>query len=445
MSSISRFLILISLAVITLVVFIASLQGYRSGLESTDRLIGQMLEEKALLVAGLSFERDLPSEVVVPVEELFFQLFDSQGRLVTRSQSAPIEPLTSLEGGFKNQSFAGYRWRLFTFEVPETGDFVVVGERLDMRYFLAEDVIIKTIMPVLWSLPFFILLIWFVVTRGLKPLSRLSTEVSMRRSQDLTPIEQSGMPTELRPLLESMNDLLHRLSASFDREKRFSGDAAHELRTPLSALKINLYNLKSQLPADDQDVQAMEQSLSRMEHLIEQLLILYRISPEQYQINFQRLDLKALCQQVIVENFSAIDRRGHEVSLEGTSVWIEGDEFSLKTMIKNLLDNANKYTPENGIIRLSVFSEEHLARLLVEDSGVGIPADLRERAFERFYRVFGDQNAFSSEGCGLGLSIVGHIVDRHFGQIRLLESKELSGLCVEVCLPLGQQESNSDR
>ena len=354
MISIRRFLITISLAVITLVNFVAALQGYRSGLENTDILIDTMLQEKAHLIADLSVVPEGENITQASGNELLFQVFDKNGKLIKRSAQAPISPLEKLEPGFSTISYAGYRWRTFTLKNDDSGVQMLIAERMDLRYYLAEGVIQKTIIPIFLGMPFLSLLIWFIVTQGLKPLNRLSVEVASKKTQDLTPIDQGDLPRELQPLLDSMNGLLSRLSNTFEREKRFSADAAHELRTPLSALKINMFNLKKRLPEDDPDIEIIDQSIARMVHLIEQMLLLYRLSPEQFQSHFTVVDLKAVVQQAIADNYAPIDEKNQEISLEGDEVNVEGDTFALTTLVKNLIDNANKYTPKEGHIRVEL-------------------------------------------------------------------------------------------
>jgi two-component system, OmpR family, sensor histidine kinase QseC len=388
------------------------------------------------LIAELASDESGISKSYPAPDYLLFQWFDHHGRLLGKSNQAPATALTDLKQGFSTISHDGYRWRTYTLMSASLSGNTIIAERLDNRYRLTEAIILKTIIPILIGLPFLAVLIGLIVTQGLKPLERLSAEVATKRSQDLTPIQQDNLPDELHPLLESMNGLLSRLSSSFEREKRFSSDAAHELRTPLSTLKINLFNLKKRLPKQDSDVQAMDESLSRMVHLIEQMLLLYRISPESFQNGFKELDAFELVQQVIADNYPAIAAKQQEVSLEGENIMLVGDEFALKILVKNLLDNANKYTPVAGEIAAHMHRDENDLLLTIEDSGIGIPDELMARALERFYRVYGDQNASKIQGCGLGLSIVKHIADLHQGSISLKHSSFDTGLKVEVRLPL---------
>lgn len=439
MTSIRRFLIIVSLAVITLVNFVAALQGYRSGLVNTDALFDAKLVELADVVAELTGNSEAIAHGVNG-NKVAYQVLDSEGNVVKRSSLAPEQPLLVESGTFSLLNFNRSRWRVYAADAPVSGNRVIVAERYDDRYFVAEGIILRTIVPILIGLPVLVLLVWLIVTRGLRPLKQLAIAVEAKKSHDLSPIENREVPEELRPLSDAMNQLLGRLSRAFEREKRFSGDAAHELRTPLSALKINLFNLRKQLPEGDADCESMEQSIDRMGHLIEQMLLLYRLSPEQLQSEFVDVDLYALAQQTIADNYAGIEAKHQEISLEGEWQTVTGDPFALTTLVKNLIDNASKYTPEQGRINVVVTQRNGMALLAVEDSGEGIPEEERERILERFYRLQGNINTSLVQGCGLGLSIVQNIVELHGGDLIITRSPALGGLRVEVVLPVRQGE-----
>lgn len=442
MTSIRQFLIAVSVAVITLICFIAALQGYRSGLSDTEDLFDEKLIERAIMIAALSSPKIAASELPL-TEHMFFQVIDSEGRVIRRSTLAPESPLPELHEGFSSQSFGEVRWRVYASGQLPSGLRVVVGESTDNRYFLAEGIILRTVTPILLGLPFLLVLVWLIVSRGLQPLKNLTREVAHKKPQDLSPLHQTQVPAEIKPLVDAMNGLLSRLASSFEREKRFSGDAAHELRTPLSALKIHLFNLKKRVPDTDPDMQSMEESVTRMAHLIEQMLLLYRLSPEQFRAEFSRCDLYEVTRQVIAENYPLLEERGQEIELVGESITMEGNEFALRTLLKNLIDNANKYTPRGGAIRVDVHRTSEEIILEVEDSGPGIPGDLRVRVKERFYRVDGDKHSSQVQGCGLGLSIVQYVVDLHHGEMYLENSSFDSGLKVVVTIPLIGEDTDA--
>ncbi len=436
MISIKRFLILVSLAAVALVNFIAALHGYRSGLAQTEALLDQQLVEKAVL---LSTHVNDGAEVA-GTEQFLFQQFDRDSKLVHASRNAPKKPIADAGNGFSTASFNGHLWRVYTLTTPAPVTTIYVAEEISNRYSVAESIVLKTVSPIVIALLALALIIWLVVSLGLQPLKRLTREVASKQPSNLSPIAVQNLPAELRPLLLAMNTMLGRLQESFEREQRFSADAAHELRTPLSALKVNLFNLKKKLPQDDNDLRDMTASIDRMGHLIEQLLMLYRMSSEQTTAHFRKLDLYEIARQHIAENYNRFDARNQQIEMEGQPTWIIGNEFAITAMIANLVDNASKYTPKGGSIKVNVDARGGKACFVVEDSGIGIPAELTGRVLDRFYRVAADGGETGATGCGLGLSIVKHVADIHNASLFMGNSQFPSGLMVEVIFPLAPGE-----
>lgn len=247
------------------------------------------------------------------------------------------------------------------------------------------------------------------------------------------------VPLELKQIVETINDLLYRLQAAFSREKRFASDAAHELKTPLSVLKINAYNLSREFTSS-QDIENFNEGVERMSHVIDQILMLYRTTEQQFDADMEPLDLYSECQQVIADIYPQIAEKDQQIELVGESQQISAQKFALRSMLQNLVSNASKYTPEQGEILLSVSREAEKILFSVEDSGPGIPDELKARVFERFYRVGGDRHHSGIQGCGLGLSILSQIAHLHHGSIHMSNSKFDSGLKVTVTFPaLGRE------
>ena len=172
-----------------------------------------------------------------------------------------------------------------------------------------------------------------------------------------------------------------------------------------------------------------------MEHLVEQILSLYRTTPDQYMANFEYLNLYEITQQSIAQQYSTFETKDQQIELFGNSAWLQCDRFTIETLLNNLISNASKYTPEHGQIEISISEDDDYIRLKIEDSGPGIPEDKYHRVFDRFYRLDGDQHDSDIEGCGLGLSIVQHIVQLHHGEIQLSHSKFPTGLAITVAFP----------
>jgi two-component system sensor histidine kinase QseC len=279
-------------------------------------------------------------------------------------------------------------------------------------------------------------MIWLIVSAGLRPVSRIADELSVREASDLRALELSNVPSELRSLTHSANELLRRLEASFAREKRFASDAAHELRTPIAALTVHVDNTIAALPQYADQLRPLRTGIERLSYLVEQILLLNRTVPDAYMATFTTLDLYDIAKRVIERDMPQILAHGHELEVDGNPITLQGDTFALETMLHNLLGNAIKYTPDHGQILLRFFRSGSEAVIEISDSGPGIPADERNRVFERFYRVGGDQHGTGLIGCGLGLAIVKHIVDMHSGSITLGDAHWGSGLRVSVRLPL---------
>jgi two-component system sensor histidine kinase QseC len=354
---------------------------------------------------------------------------------VQRSENAGATPITDFEEGYRDGNFGGYRWRLLSRFDERQDRWILVGERIDIRTNLADKLVLSAVMPVVVTLPVIALIVWFVVGNGLSLLKKLERELRSKRADDLSPLTTSDPPVELVPVVDAINDLLKRLNNSVLRERRFSADAAHELRTPLSAIKVHVHNLRDEYPENVEALNVLDRDIGRLSHLIDQILLLYRTTPESYQANMQDIDLYALAQTVIGELYAEIDDKQQTISLGGTAETVTGDKDSLVILLSNLILNASKYSPGGASIMVRVDRTELGICLSVEDTGPGIPLAEIGRVFDRFYRVGGDRHSSSVEGCGLGLSIVKHIADLHHANLVLENRAEGPGLAVNVILP----------
>ena len=276
-----------------------------------------------------------------------------------------------------------------------------------------------------------LVLVWLAVSAALRPLDRLRREVEERQPDDLRPLPMLEVQHELRPLVESLNHFTQRLRSLFERQSHFIADAAHELRTPLAALKARLeLGLREQEPeAWRSTLETTAKNTDRLIHLANQLLSLARIESGAQAIaegGAERIDLTALARELGLALAPLAYARGASLALESAGpVWIQGEPTLLNELLSNLLDNALAHTPQGGNVILRVLEGGVLE---VEDDGPGIPAADRERVFQRFYRR-GD-----SPGSGLGLAIVGEVCRAHRAQIQL-DQGELGGLLVRVRFP----------
>ncbi|MBE9538770.1 MAG: sensor histidine kinase [Proteobacteria bacterium] len=429
MNSIRASLVTMLVAAFALTSFLAALNGYQSSVSETQKLMDAQLRHASAILERAGSMGEGNGGLAEYDSEFIYQAW-LDGELIMSSLESPIYALESLKEGYRDANYAGYRWRILTRRTA-SDHWYVVAERMDLRNALAEKVALESITPLLLWLPISALLIWVLVGWGLRPLRNLSRQINMKRSDDLEPIYEHEPPAELIQLIDSTNSLLARLSASFEREKHFAAHAAHELRTPLSVLKVHLHNLAEELPEQHPGLAHANAGVERMHHLVEQILDLNRTNPDIIQGMFKTIDLHSLAQRVTAAAWPAFSRKAQTISLDGEAVSMQGDESLLETLLQNLLDNASKYTPEAGEISVTVGERDGGAFLRVEDSGPGIPRSERAHVFDRFYRV-GNNGDSESNGSGLGLSIVQHIVQLHGARISLADSRYASGLSVTV-------------
>ncbi|WP_084618302.1 sensor histidine kinase [Cellvibrio sp. OA-2007] len=443
MKSIRGFLVIILLAIVTLANFAAVLRGYLGSMDEAERLFNQrMLQQVDLLNYTLpqllttaeqrSEARVFPARTLATEASLEFQWVALDGTLLARSNAMPEQPVVPLEQGFQFANFHNYRWHLFVTPSSDKSSWFIVAERADQRYRLAESMILQAVYPMVFAIPIIGLIIWWIIGVGLKPIANLARELRQREATDLRALEQQDMPVELIQLAQSANDLLRRLDSSFAREKRFSGDAAHELRTPIAALKIHCENLLHELQPAPASVLKLKQGIERMSYLVEQILLLNRTAPDHFMGNFETVNLTQLVKQTIVEQSAALELKHHQIEFNGDECWVSGDRTALTSLLNNLLGNAIKYTPDGGQIAINTWLRGGDVVLEVMDNGPGIPATERERVFDRFYRLGGDRHSSKTTGCGLGLAIVQQVVELHGARIALTQSRYEQGLLIIV-------------
>lgn len=453
MKSIRQFLVIVLVAIVTLANFAAAVRGYLGSMDEAERLFNQrMLQQVDLLNYALPshyVHSDTSQVINFPARpsdvesSMEFQWVTNHGRLLARSAAMPDTLLASLDEGFRYYNFNHYRWHTLVTASADKQSWYIVAERDDQRYRLAESMILQAVYPMVLAIPLIALIIWWVVSVGLRPVGSLANELRQREATDLYPIPQQHMPVELIQLAQSANDLLRRLDASFAREKRFSADAAHELRTPLAALKIHCENLAHELPQAPESVLKLQWGIERLSYLVEQILLLNRTAPDHFMGRFEPVNLTSLAKQVIVEHSGVLAQKSHQIELNGDECWVSGDRAALATLLNNVLGNAIKYTPTKGVIVVNTWRRGKDVVLEVMDNGPGIPVDQRARVFDRFYRLGGDRHNSQTPGCGLGLSIVQQVVELHGAHITLTQSCFDHGLLVMVVFKAGAPPDNA--
>jgi len=369
------------------------------------------------------------------VSEIVTQIWDRDGVLVYYSRPGTGLPVPATEG-YSDVLQNGRAWRVYTH--VEGRHALQVAHALDERREIAAQSALRTLLPLAALIPFLGVLIWYAVGRGLRPLETMSHAVARRHPDAMAPLAEGGLPEELRPLANSLNALLARLSDALNAQRRFTADAAHELRTPLAALKLQV-ELVERAPDDAARAAALaelEDGVDRASHLVEQLLAMARLEPEALAKNFGDCDLVGLAKEVIVARAALAADKSVDLGLARESnVQARGDTASLSMLLANLLDNALRYTPEGGRIDVAVDDDAGHAVISVADTGPGIPAQDRERVFDRFHRGANTDDGRGPTGSGLGLSIVKRIADAHGATVALDAGSDGHGLVVRVRFP----------
>jgi two-component system, OmpR family, sensor kinase len=358
------------------------------------------------------------------------QVWDQSGIELYLSHPAPPPQTTAL--GFSTVITPEGSWRVYT---NIAGNYVVqVSQHLSARRKLAARTALHTILPLIALLPLLGVVMWIVVGRSLKPLNRVASEVSALQPQALQPLPERNLPVEVVPLVGALNDLLKRLGESARLQRSFIADAAHELRTPLTAVRLQTQLAERAASAEERaDAFArLKTGIERASRLVQQLLILARTEPDAMERPYEPVDLHAVAREVIIEQAPIAEQKGVDLGLsEGPQAPVTGNAQALHILIGNLVDNAIRYTPAGGTVDVNVVNEAKQVLLSVTDTGPGIPADVRERVFDRFYRY--EPNG--GTGSGLGLSIVRDIAQRHGAVVQLSDAQPGKGLAVTVRFP----------
>lgn len=422
------------LALVAVTAICVGVITYSRMLAETSDLFDYQLRQMAL---SLRDEAAIGPGIILPSHptgsDFIIQIRTPDGTLSYASPRGLI--ITRAILGYADMRLAGERWRVYSLE---TADGVIqVGQPWRVREELARDAALRVLLPLLLLLITMAAAVIWIVGRGLAPLKRLAAEVQTRDAHSFEPIAAPHLPREAAPLIEELNRLLARLSRAFDKQRAFVADAAHELRSPLTALSLQLQLLdRARDEAARGEARArLGAAVDRSVHLASQLLTLARNEPEGAPIQLHRTALESSARAGIADVHALATERGVDLSLEADdSVDVTGDPDALRILVRNLVDNAVRYAPQGSRVTVQVRAmaegSGRAAVLEVEDAGPGIPAGEREHAFERFVRP----PDASDGGTGLGLAIVKAIADRHAARVSL-EDAEPHGLRVTVQFP----------
>lgn len=365
-----------------------------------------------------------------------FQVWDTNGKMLLHSANAPKDKLYSPLDGFSNRFMGGEKWRIFTIHDNQLGITIVAAEPFVMRDELGNRIARDDLCIMLLTYPISGVLIWFIIGLGLKSIRRVADEIAHRESNYLEPVDLQSVPVEIKPLVNELNKLFYRLHQALEREKRFAADAAHELKTPLAALRTQTQVALRTTNEQERNtaLQHLITGVDRCTHVVQQLLTLSRLLPEENTLeDIKKVNLPALAAEIIAQLVPAALEKNIEVALINRKqvLIIEGNAIALGILIRNLVDNAIRYTPNNGKVKIYITTTRNHVNLRVTDNGPGIPPELRGRVFERFYRVLGNQ----STGSGLGMAIVEQIALLHRAKVKLATPKNGKGLEVKVMFP----------
>jgi two-component system OmpR family sensor kinase/two-component system sensor histidine kinase QseC len=433
LNSIRVRLLLSLLAMLALAAVAMGLVTYRGVLAQTEELFDYQLRQMAL---SLRDQGEIASSEAGALadEQLDFvvQIWSVDGRSIYASRQHSSLPERALLG-FADIRVDGQVWR--TYGVATRERVIQVAQPLQTRRRLAADAALGSVAPMLYIAPLLAVAIWWLAAQTLAPLRRVAASLRERDEQSLQPLPTSGLPEEVAPLVSALNALLQRLAGSRDAQRAFVSDAAHELRSPLTALKLQLQMLR-RAPDDaarSGAIETLTEGVERAARLVEQLLTLARSEPGASAAPLETLDLSALARGAVADVVPLAHARGSTLELYADNrVDVRGDTAALTALVRNLADNAVRYSPRGSRIELRVDTDAGAPTLLVDDPGPGIPRDEREHVFDRFYR----RASTDEPGTGLGLAIVRGVAERHGARVELDDSP-LGGLRVRVRFEAG--------
>ncbi len=365
-------------------------------------------------------ETNMPDDFVVQIWDRNngFRLYNSHGIV-----NLPLRK----DLGFLDVYVEGTQWRIYNANLGET--IVQVAQIARARHQVAAAVALRTVAPLILLLPFLAVLIWVTVGRSLAAVKRVAAHVQSRDASSLPDIPDNELPREIQPLTHAFNDLLSRLRLAIAAQGAFIADAAHEFKTPLTALKLQI-QLAERADNDEERRLAfadLKGGLERATHLVHQLLTHARQDPNAYLQVHESVDMVALARSVIAEFVPIAQDKQIDLGIKAeTPALIRGNAEALRIMLNNLVDNAILYTPAGGLVDISIQSHAGIVSILIEDTGPGVPDKELKRVLDRFYRAPGAP----SKGSGLGLAIVKQIAEAHKAELQLRNGRQ--GLHVEV-------------
>jgi two-component system sensor histidine kinase TctE len=417
--------------------------AYRTAVEVANGVYDQSLQNSALALANrvrvvrgqVTLALPAEAEQMLRTDEfdrVYFRVRDRRGKVVAGDEDLPLpetdEPQQHpvfLDAVHEGRRIRAVRLRAGT---PPNTFFVTVAETTRKRQLSVNRLLVVLVVPAVLIVLATAAIIWFGISRGLRPLKRLESELERRGGEDLSPVDEAAAPREVELLVRALNGLLGRLRQAAATQRSFLENAAHQLRTPLANLRMQV-ELLAREPGSQQATARLGESISRTIRLANQLLALARAeSGHPLAPQFRPVDLAAIIDDLVDEWVKAADQKAIDLGFDRREAWMLGDPFMLRELIANLLDNAICYTQAGGHVTVRCGARGGQVFLEVEDNGPGIPAAERERALDRFYRVPGS----AGSGSGLGLAIANDIAKAHGGALHLGEPQGRSGTLARV-------------
>ncbi len=422
---------------------------------ATDAYDNALLDSARTLIARLRFDPDHIKVDLSPeaqaifkegtkLDKFFYQVIGPTGTIRAGDTDIPAPDAEALDGieeepDFRQGKINGEDVRIGLVNVPVPGQpgkrvLIQVAETLNGRHDLTNEILLAVVGSQLVLIVLSALAVYLGVKRGLAPLKTLQQAIASRSRRDLSPVAEEGAPQEVRPLVQEINHLLSRLKEDIEAQRRFVANAAHQLRTPLAGLKTQTeFALRQTEPEDLREaLKQIQSSTDKATHLVNQLLALARSEPGSMRSQEpEQVDLSTIAREATTDLVPQALKKEIDLGFEGAGpAVVSGDPLALRELTSNLIDNAVRYTQPGGKVTVNVSSNGSV-ELRVDDNGPGVPAEERERVFERFYRVLGS----GVSGSGLGLAIVREIAQSHMADVSLADGPEGGGTSVTVKFP----------
>lgn len=417
---------------------------YREAHRSAQRLLDEELEHTAHVLLALA-QHELVEEQESPLElragvfgsaaqPFAYQLFDGERHLLMRSALAPEKPMVEGEEALADVQLGNARWRVVTVRDQPDRLEVQLGEPYERRTQQGSRLALRLTLPFAVGFPLVAIFAWLVITRGLGPIAAVTEQVSGRAPHDLQPLTLAAAPREILPLMIEINRLFRRIEDALAGEKRFTGDAAHELRTPLAGLRAQAQLAFRATTPEEQNaaLRHVIAGVDRVAHLIDQLLVLARLDPGAAPFEQELVELGPIAAAAVDELREPAATRQIVIEQQIEPAEVIGNGAALGVMMRNLLDNALRYTPQGGRVRLTIRPQGTAGLITVSDTGPGLTPEQRERVFDRFYRGRGTRQP----GSGLGMSIVKRVAELHDATVDLGAGIDGAGLGVTVRIPV---------